>query len=60
MNEGFFFHHSFHFFSFSLLGIVIGGILFLAVAIPIAIVVGPFYGCYKLHKRRQRNRQSPH
>jgi len=36
-------------------GLVIGGILGTALAIPAAVVAGPIYGGYKLHQRRKRN-----
>jgi len=36
-------------------GIVLGGIIGTALAIPAAVVAGPIYGGYKLHQRRKRN-----
>jgi H+/gluconate symporter-like permease len=39
------------------LGLALAGVVCLAIAIPVAIVVGPFYGGYRLHKRRLRRRQ---
>jgi len=36
-------------------GLVVGGILGTALAIPAAVVAGPIYGGYKLHQRRKRN-----
>lgn len=35
-------------------GIVLGGIIGTALAIPAAVVAGPIYGGYKLHQRRKR------
>lgn len=36
-------------------GLVLGGILGTALAIPAAVVAGPIYGGYKLHQKRKRS-----
>lgn len=36
-------------------GIVLGGIIGTALALPAVVVAGPIYGGYKLHQRRKRN-----
>jgi len=36
-------------------GLVLGGIIGTALAIPAAVVAGPIYGGYKLHQQRKRN-----
>jgi len=36
-------------------GMVLGGVIGAALAIPAVVVAGPIYGGYKLHQRRKRN-----
>ncbi len=38
-------------------GIVVGAPIAVAIAVPVALIVGPFYGGYRLYKYRRNRRR---